>query len=177
MTVTLRRVRADDGMLLRALRLESLSDPLARIAFVSTYEDEAAQPEEFWHDRAATAARGETVNHVIAFDGETPVGQVVALLETPGADDWAGRPIEAVQVHLVGVYVAPSHRGSGLLARLVEDQLAWGRERGVARMRLYVHTDNVRAQAAYGKLGFMPTGVTAEVAAGTELEMVRRLDP
>ena len=159
--------------MLREFRLRALQDPAAPIAFLTSYDEEAARPDEFWIDRAAGAARGEVVTQVLAFRDAAPVGSVTGLLEEPGGPDWAGRPIEVRQVHVVGVFVAPEARGAGLLGRLVEQVVAWGQDRGAERARLYVHTDNARAEAAYRKLGFELTGVTAEVPSGVEREMVR----
>ena len=37
--------------------------------------------------------------------------------------------------------------------------VAWARERGAERVRLMVHEGNPRAQGAYRKAGFVPSGV------------------
>jgi ribosomal protein S18 acetylase RimI-like enzyme len=65
------------------------------------------------------------------------------------------------RAHLVSVYVAPAHRGSGLTTRMVDDVCRWAREEaGVHRLHLYVHEDNVRARAFYRRYGFVETGAT-----------------
>ena len=55
MDVTIRRVRADEAMALKAVRLAALAD--APTAFGSTYAGEAQRPDEFWRDRAARGRR------------------------------------------------------------------------------------------------------------------------
>lgn len=172
-----RRVRAEEWPQARALRLEALADPAAPVAFLETLADAQERPDEFWRLRARDAARGDAVVQVVAVARENGhwVGTVTGLLEEPGNQDVAGRVVERRQVHLVAVYVNPEHRGRGLLGRLADEALAWARGRGVERARLFVHVDNPRAQAAYGRLGFAPTGQSFTGEAGEELEMARAL--
>jgi ribosomal protein S18 acetylase RimI-like enzyme len=170
-----RRVRAEDWPQVRAARLEALHDPVARLAYLETYETALARPGEHWQERAARSAAGEDVAQFVAVAGERWVATVTGLRERPGGDDVAGETIERDQVHVVGVWVHPDHRGVGLLGRLVDRVEAWAREQDVDRMRLLVHTDNGRARAAYAKIGFTATGRTVRLDAGEEVEMERRL--
>src|SRR5260370_17506463 len=55
----IRRIRADEGMRLRALRLHALVD--APMAYGSTFAREESYPEALWHERAATSAAGGNV--------------------------------------------------------------------------------------------------------------------
>ena len=59
---------------------------------------------------------------------------------------------------LAAVYVSPAHRGAGLLEVLVRAACGWLREQGLTEVHLEVHEDNARAQRAYARLGFVPTG-------------------
>lgn len=54
------------------------------------------------------------------------------------------------------MWVAPTARGHGTGAALVEAVLAWAREIGAARVGLWVTTGNARAIALYDKTGFAP---------------------
>nr|WP_221374033.1 GNAT family N-acetyltransferase [Actinoplanes polyasparticus] len=56
MTHTIRAVRAEDWTLAKEIRLAALRDPAALIAFLETYDQAAAMPDEFWQGRAAGAA-------------------------------------------------------------------------------------------------------------------------
>jgi GNAT superfamily N-acetyltransferase len=87
------------------------------------------------------------------------VGTVTVLLEEPGTTDWAGFPVERKQGHLVGVFVRPEERGSGLTDVLFDAAVEWAWAHGAERVRLIVHEDNRRAQRFYRKVGFEPTGV------------------
>jgi RimJ/RimL family protein N-acetyltransferase len=189
-----RRVRAEEWESVRDLRLEMLRDPAAPMAFLDTYENAAAQPETFWQTRTTAAAAAQTVVQYVA---EVPagggvgatagaladedgvprrwVGSATGILEQPGTSDFEGQPVEARQVHVVGVWLHPDHRGRGVIQRMIDAVVAWGAERHVERARLYVHADNVRAQGAYRKAGFVPSGRSFVGSTGRELEMVRPL--
>ena len=195
----IRRVRAEEWAAVRDVRLEMLRDPVAAMAFLDTYANAAAQPDTFWQGRTTAAAAAQTVVQYVAevpgdgaggpLDGRSGpsedtgasavpgrwVGSVTGLLEQPGAQDFEGRPVEMLQVHVVGVWLHPDHRGQGVVQRMIDAVVAWGVERGVERARLYVHADNGRAQGAYRKAGFVPSGRELIASTGRELEMVRAL--
>jgi RimJ/RimL family protein N-acetyltransferase len=176
MRYRLQRVAAAQWQAVRDLRLAALRDPAAPLAFLTTYDDEAARPDTFWQDRTRGAASGGAVaQYVVADDAGQWVGTATGLFETPGATDFAGRDVDRPQVHVVGVWLHPDHRGRGLIQRAIDAVAAWGEEYAAERVRLYVHADNARARAAYAKAGLEPTGVTAETPAGTEVEMARAL--
>jgi ribosomal protein S18 acetylase RimI-like enzyme len=58
---------------------------------------------------------------------------------------------------------------------LFDAATAWCRERGFPEVVLDVHRDNARAQGAYRRAGFAPSGVAFTSAIGPEIEMVRTL--
>ncbi|MET7379655.1 GNAT family N-acetyltransferase [Streptomyces sp. NPDC005526] len=172
-----RAIRTDEWSAVKALRLLALQDPVAHLAFLQTYEQAAAEPDSFWQDRAAGAAEGATGAR--QFVAEAPdgtwVGTVTVLVEEAGTTDWAGFPVERRQGHVVGVFVQPEHRGCGLTEVLFVEALEWAWGIGVERVRLIVHEDNGRAQRFYHRVGFLPSGVTVPLAAGSaesELEYV-----
>jgi ribosomal protein S18 acetylase RimI-like enzyme len=171
-----RRVRAEDWPQVRAARLEALQDPVAPLAYLETYDAALAHPDTEWQGRASRCAAGDAVTQLVAIAGEQWVATVTGLRERPGSADFAGEAIEHDQVHVVGVWVHPDHRGSGLLGRLVDQVEAWAREHGADRLRLLVHPDNARARAAYAKIGFTPTGRIVPLEASEEVEMQRPID-
>lgn len=168
-----RRVRTAEWREIRDLRIETVGDPAASIAFLSTVEQERAHDEGFWRDRAAGASLSDEAAQFIADDDGRWVGTVTVLLRDAGTTDHLGRPVTDARADLVGVYVASSHRGSGVLGRLVEAAAAWAAARGAAQLTLDVHAENHRAQGAYRKLGFVATGETLTSVIGPELVMVR----
>ncbi|MFI1797008.1 GNAT family N-acetyltransferase [Streptomyces sp. NPDC020379] len=153
----IRTVRPDEWRKAKELRLIALFDPAAPIAFLTTYDEAVAQPDEFWQDRALSTS----------FVAEGPdgawAGNVTVLVELPGTEGVFGAPAVVPQTHLVAVFVRPEHRGTGLTEALFRAALDWSwglAEPRIARARLYVHERNARAEGLYRKLGFERTGVT-----------------
>ncbi|MFI9650839.1 GNAT family N-acetyltransferase [Streptomyces sp. NPDC052040] len=186
MPYVIRSIRSDEWLAVKELRLRALKDPVAHLAFLETFAQASARPDTYWQERAATASEGALeAQQIIAEDDDgTWVASLTVFLEEPGTTDWAGLPVERKQGHVVGVFVRPEHRGSGLTRALFDAGLEWAWTRGVERVRLIVHEDNARARAFYRKVGFVASGVTialAQSATGTqsatgaeksELEMV-----
>lgn len=170
-----RRVLASDGDRLRMLRLEALQDPAAGIAFLETHETAAARPKSFWEERAAAAALSTSTAQFIAEAGRAWVGTATVLVPEPGHADYFGRVREHGSALLVAVFVGPEHRGRGILDLLVEAAAEWAGSQGCDTLFLDVHQDNARAQAAYRRLGFTPTGGTIDGQNGRELEMSKAL--
>ncbi|GGX33155.1 GNAT family N-acetyltransferase [Streptomyces chryseus] len=179
MDCVIRPVRAGEWARVRELRLAALRDPLASLAFLETYEKAAAQPESFWAERTGTAAEGVGVRQFVAESGDGRwVGSVSALVERAGSDEVFGGAPVVDQVHLVGVYVRPEARGTGVAQALFRAALEWSwglTEPRVERVRLYAHERNGRAQALYGKAGFVRSGQVVPMpgdASAKEYEMV-----
>src|SRR5215471_9994276 len=81
MKATIRRIRRDEGLRLRRLRLAALAD--APMAFSSTLEHEEAFPEHLWHERAERGAVGDDrVTFVAEHDGEW-IGLASGLANDP----------------------------------------------------------------------------------------------
>ncbi|MFE1962880.1 GNAT family N-acetyltransferase [Streptomyces sp. NPDC059479] len=164
MNHVIRAVQPEEWAKAKEIRLAALKDPAAPVAFLETYEQGLAHPDSFWQQRTADASprNGARSGQFIAEapDGSWS-GSVAVLIEEAGGSDFFGAAITQAQGHLVGVYVRPEQRGSGLLGALVAEALDWAwsrQEPQLSRVRLYVHEDNPRARAAYRKLGFVPTG-------------------
>jgi GNAT superfamily N-acetyltransferase len=176
----IRPVRAHEWREIKALRLLALSDEAAPMAFLDSYAEASTRPDEFWQDRArgssveAGPAAGARQFVAITEDGDW-VGTAVGLVEQAGDVDFAGGLVTRPGGHVVGVFLCPDDRGRGLLGRLFQAVTDWLREAGPAHVRLYVHADNVRAQRAYEKLGFTPTGTHVSGSIGTEIELARTL--
>ncbi|WP_407555086.1 GNAT family N-acetyltransferase [Streptomyces sp. Pv4-95] len=167
----IREVRVEDWPSAKELRLKALRDPLAPLAFLETYEQAQARPDDFWKDRTARGAEGGPNRQFIA---EGPLGEwagtMTVLVEEPGAEDFAGGIIERRQAHIVGVFVCEECRGGSVAQDLFRAAVDWGlAQEGVSRVRLFVHEKNGRAEAFYRKAGFVRT-----VAVGDEYEMEYR---
>jgi GNAT superfamily N-acetyltransferase len=147
--VIVRRVAAADGALLRDVRLRALQDTPS--AFGSTYAVEAVRPDGEWDERATTGAAGPDRFTALAFDSAGCVGLAGGFRND---DDGHHADID-----LVSMWVAPTHRGSGVAEHLVEVILDWARDEAQAQVvGLWVTRGNDRAQRFYERLGFVETG-------------------
>ncbi|WP_052848468.1 GNAT family N-acetyltransferase [Streptomyces avicenniae] len=139
MAYRVRRTSRDDWRELRRLRLAALRDPVASVAFYEPYEEALRLTRGEWERRAI----GRTT---VTFVGVTDTG------------DWGGMVgvfAKGSVAQVVGVYMRPEHRGTGLAALLMRAAIDWADGREV---RLRVHENNPRAVRFYRSLGFEPTG-------------------
>lgn len=186
MPITVRRVRADEWELARDLRLEALQDPAAPMAFLESFEQSVARPDDFWIGRAQKAAAGGRTNQLLALvlragEGtsvtalDDVAGTVTVRILEPGDLDGQGRATVVRRALLVAVYVRPAHRGTGVIETLVDEAAQWCSEQGVGELYLGVHADNARAQGAYRRAGFVPIGEPWAGIIGPEIDMVLSL--
>ncbi|MFB7467539.1 GNAT family N-acetyltransferase [Streptomyces sp. NPDC056224] len=175
----IRPVRAEEWQQVKELRIASLRDPVAPIAFLDTAELAEARPDGFWQERTAGAASGRAVRQFVAVgpDGVWD-GTVAVLVEELGTTDFLDREIETTQGHIVGVFVREGRRGTGLAEELFRAALEWAwslEDPALERVRLYVHERNERAQAFYRRVGFADSGVRVPLVSdpsAKELEFV-----
>jgi GNAT superfamily N-acetyltransferase len=165
----IRRIRADESVPLRALRLQALAD--APMAFGSTLAREEAFTDEIWCERARHGAAGEDRVTFVAEAGDRWVGLATGIKEP------SGDPPRA-RFALVGMFVVPGARGQGVGSALVESVADWARERGAQRVYLSVTLTNWSAIRLYQRCGFRPTGNRQPLdhtPAVLEMEMVREV--
>jgi predicted GNAT family acetyltransferase len=124
----------------REIRLRALAD--APDAFCSTLEQEQGFDEPAWRSRLARA------HTVLAWEGTDAVG-----VATGKAD-----PHEQGGREIVGMWVDPAHRGSGIATALIAHLAQWARDDGSPSIALWVADDNAGARRLYEKCGFMATG-------------------
>jgi len=169
-SVSVRRIRAEDWARLRALRLEALAD--TPIAYLEAYDAAAALKDEEWRFRAD---RGTWDGRSATFVAEDRDGTWVGMAGAFVADE------DRSHATVVAVYVSPAHRGraAGVAIALMAAVERWAREAaGMPELRLLVHEDNVRARRFYEGLGFALTGHREPYQLDEtrdELEMSRRL--
>ena len=139
---TIRRLLVADAEVFRSIRLEGLQQ--AAEAFGSTFEKEAAQPDQYFIDRVSR-------NAVFGgFAGEKLVG-VAGFYPMDG-------PKEKHKGVLWGMYVRPEARGTGLAAALVEQLLEYASTH-VEQVQLTVVSNIPRARRFYQRLGFIEYGL------------------
>ena len=142
-----RRIRPDDGALLRTIRLNALAG--APDAFATTHAQALAYSDQMWERRAADCAASDATSLFFAErDGEV-VGLAGGFFED-------GEPMPS----LISMWVAPSARGQGAGEALTEAVVAWVRSLGATRLQLWVTETNAPAKALYRRTGFVETGET-----------------
>ena len=141
----IRRIRADEGLALRALRLAALAD--SPMAYGSTFAREDAYPEAVWHERAAAGAAGANVVTIVAEQD----GRLVAMATGLGSDP---ETQDGSQPMMVGVFVERTARRQGVGVALIETIVGWARTRGWARLTVWITASNEPAHALYRRRAF-----------------------
>jgi GNAT superfamily N-acetyltransferase len=141
---TVRAFAPDEWAAMRQIRLAALAD--APGAFTSTLEREQGFDESRWLERIAPGgsfgawAGTEMVGIASCFPDDDP--------DFPVPDAW----------QLVGMWVSPPYRGSGVADRIVTAVGEHVESAGARTLVLWVIEVNGRARAFYQRLGLHPTG-------------------
>ena len=148
-----RRIRVDEGSLLRAMRLAALAD--APGDATTTLDRAVARDDEHWIAAAEANASGSLQATFFAERGETEepgpaesgvVGMVGAYANRDGV------------VNVVGLWTAPGFRQLGVASGLLDAVAAWARDIGAMRLRIWVVERNEHALRFYADEGFEATG-------------------
>ena|SRR2546421_1641766 len=150
--MSVRRALVEDWRELRGLRLRALAD--APDAFLTTLAEASARSEDEWR---------EWVENTILFADDEFTGMAGGFVQ----DD--GTPM------LIGMWVAPERRGTGLAEELARAVIEWARGLGAPRIVLWVVIGNTPAERFYERIGFVPTGVEADLRNGRDRELAFRL--
>ena len=132
----IRPTETKDWMLLKQVRLAALLD--TPTAFGVSYQTAATYDDEQWKERASTGGTA----FWLAFNGDRPVGMIGAAVSS------------ANRFNLIGMWIEPAARGSGVAVQLVDAVKARARDQGFDRVFLDVSPDNARACGFYQKQGF-----------------------
>lgn len=160
--VEIRRVVPGDWADVKAIRLDMLLDTPS--AYITTFEQAAAFPDEVWIERCEDGATGDVQATYLGFDGDDVVAMGVGFRrpqqQNRGTSD---------MLVIVSVFVAPTHRGSGVADRLMAAIEDWGRSWGARLVALGVTETNDRAKAFYERIGYQPTGERTPMGEGSSL--------
>ncbi|MFP6850100.1 MAG: GNAT family N-acetyltransferase [Pseudomonas sp.] len=132
----IRLTEAKDWMLLKQIRLAALLDTPR--AFGVSYQAAANYSEEQWKERASSVR----TEFWLAIEGGKPVGMIGAGVSS------------ANRYNLIGMWVEPAARGTGVATKLVEAVKFRAVEKGHSSVFLDVSLDNARALHLYLRLGF-----------------------
>ncbi len=165
-----RRIAADDGPRLKAIRLAALAD--APGDATTTLARAQARTDGHWDEAATTNAIGGLQATFFAEvpkpegHGEEAVGMVGAYANRDRG------------VNVVGLWSAPGFRDIGVATALLAAVASWASNAGADRLRLWVVERNEFARAFYEAEGFEATGATMPYEPDPRIrqcEMRRRL--
>ncbi len=140
----IRPLAPDDATAYRTLRLQGLAEHPT--AYVTAYEEDAALTDEQLRERLTPCDTAVTFG---AFDGNSLQG--IGTLVRPE------RLRLSFRAMIVGMYVAPPHRGIGLARQLVAACIDRARTLpGVEEVCLSVTVGNQAARRCYLACGFVP---------------------
>lgn len=162
--IEVRRLRADEAAVFKALRLEALT--LEPASYASSLSDWAGLSEQDWVDRLEDAAV-----HAVFRDGE-PVGLMGVMRQKSSKMKH--------RAMLVMVYVRAGERGRGTAKALLQAMLDHARTTGVRQIELLASAENDAALGFYRREGFseigrIPAGVIHEGREIDDVMMMRRL--
>ncbi|MBA2275659.1 MAG: GNAT family N-acetyltransferase [Chloroflexi bacterium] len=171
MEIHVRRIRPDDGPLLRGLRLRSLSD--APDAFGQSLQDAVARPDAEWSAEARAATDGARRAWFIA--------------EAPASEPEPAAPVGLVLVRrrppdvalVFSMWVDSRVRRGGVGRALIDTAERWAGSWGAERIVLWVVAGNEPAIRFYQRLGFMVTESGTDADSGRAygaLAMSRPID-
>ena len=149
------RVEPGDWRRLREIRLVALAE--SPEAFSSTLAREQGFDAAEWRRRAERPATFVATRYGV------DVG-MAGMYELDGA--W----------YVMGMWVAPAARGTGVVEALADACESLAQRAGAATVALWVMADNPRARRAYARLGYRATGARDECRDGRdELLMTKAL--
>ena len=129
---SLERITRQNALTFRDVRLQALQDTPS--AFGSTYAKESRLTDDYWLERAAQWNGGSSTAF-LAMDDTTPCGITGCFLNRDNA----------LQAHLVSMWVSPSHRRDGIGRLLVNAVVDWACSQKVETLYLTVTNTNESA--------------------------------
>ncbi len=142
MSISVRRIRSDEALQLREIRLAALAD--APHAFTTKHAEMVDKPLAFWADRVEQNADGYDSVTFIAEEADNWVGMVAGFHPVAARD----------AAELVAMWVSPAGRGTGAGAAMIEALAQWTAEAGDAALELWVVHGNEPALKLYRRCGF-----------------------
>lgn len=130
--------------ILKNIRLRALQD--TPLAFGSTFVRESKFTDADWIARATPRA-GNGGQTYLAIDKDVACGLIGGYVDRE----------DSSVVHLVSMWVAPTHRRLGVGKKLVQAVVDWSVKQGIKTVRLTVTNNNEGAIRFYERVGFCKT--------------------
>lgn len=149
-------INRHNALAFKAARLRALKD--TPTAFGSTFAAESRRTDQDWLQRA-DRWNGDRSVAFLALDSDLPCGIVGSFLHRK----------DLSRADLVSMWVAPSHRRTGVGRALVCAVVDWARTKHARAVYLTVTCNNDSATMFYRRLGFSFTGATERYPNDAEL--------
>lgn len=157
MTLTIRRTAESDWSDLRSIRLASLAE--SPQSFGLTLEEASKYSDDQWKDRAGNRTPPA---YFIVRAGDTLAGLIGGVL------------IES-DFNLIAMWVAPTHRGTGIGKALISELFAHASHSGHAQVTLMVSPSNASASNLYMRMGFEFTDHFEPLESNTSITLQRMI--
>ena len=164
-TLEIRRLRADEGLAYRAVRLRALE--LEPEAYGQTLAEALADPEQLWHDLAASVADEGNPRALFVLDrGDGTLGGALYGAVSPTPPHFGS---------LGAMWVDADLRSASWADELMDAACGWASRWGAPGVTLWLAPGNERAWRFYQRHGFQPTGNLAPAQVGEAMELYRDL--
>ena len=165
--MNIRRVRKEDGPLIRELTIRMCTD--SPDAFSETLENAKQRTKEDWDGKAKWLAESPDVIGLIAYDNNRPCGFVMGLVGSyiNGSMDWECRDSVTISRN----WVDPKARRKGIATKLTKTIKDWACEKGAKHLELQVTENNEVAKSFYKKLGFTDNGYREPLISNPKLQI------
>ena len=163
----IRRIKQEDGALLRELTIRMCSD--SPDAFSETLEKAKQRTAGEWESKAKWLADSPDAIGLIAYDKNRPCGFVMGLVGRfiNGSMDWQCRD----SVTIARNWVDLKARRKSIGTKLKDTIKDWACEKGVKQLELQVTENNEVAKSFYKQLGFTDTGRREPLASNPKLQI------
>ncbi len=163
----IRRVKQEDGALIRELSIRMYSD--SPDAFSETVEKAKQRTTEDWDSKSKWLADSPDVIGLIAYDNNRPCGFIMGLEGSfiNGSMDWQCRD----SVTIARNWVDPKARRKSIGTKLTDKIKDWACEKGIKQLELQVTENNEVAKSFYKQLGFTDTGRREPLVSNPKLQI------
>jgi ribosomal protein S18 acetylase RimI-like enzyme len=166
-SVTIRRIRTTDTLLLRTLRLTMLED--SPRAYDTDPGLAKAYTTSWWQQWCEQAASSADRSIFLAFSSGISVGMI--------ASDIVVDTHNSVTADTGALWVDPAHRNKGIASQLFKYVESWAASSGADEVVLGVSAENTRAHELYVRLGYEDTGATVPTRWNTSEILMRKVLP
>jgi ribosomal protein S18 acetylase RimI-like enzyme len=153
--VEIRKIKSNEGLMLRDARLSALAD--SPYAFGATLSEEKRKPVNDFYSTAKAHSASETSTTFFAIENNSAVGQIGAFFDSVDGESF-----------ICAMWVAPSHRRKGLGEQLISKAISWLTQRNASKICAWVANSNMVAIKFYQSVGFVSSRIQQALPSNLE---------